>query len=122
MLETIGAQASPSVIELEIQKFVWHHRERGTFSHDWDGSFGKWWSRFIEHQAKPAQTRKRAPPRVEVDVRSDQLDWDGALTRFKRNNSHWNTKIYGPAPDLTGCRVPREKLIEHGFLQPEETK
>ncbi len=111
ILERIMADADISTIHLEIQKFIFHHLESGSFSSDWQASFEKWWIRFIEHHKKIARP-PRAAPRVEVNALPD---WDGAITRWIKNQSHWSYKNFGPEPGQSGCRAPVDLLEKHGI-------
>ena len=108
IIERIMREADLSTIHLEIQKFVFHHLEQGSFSCDWQASFEKWWTRFVEHHKKTA--KPRAAPRIEVNTTTTEIDWDRQITRWLKNNSMWSHKLCGPEPGQAGCRVPLEKL------------
>lgn len=111
ILERIMGEADLSTIHLEVQKFIYHHLEAGSFSYDWQASFEKWWSRFVEHHKKTAKAK--APPRIEVNTTTTEIDWDRQLTRWLKNNSLWSHKMCGPEPGQAGCRVPLAKLQDH---------
>jgi len=108
ILERIMADADVSTIHLEIQKFIFHHLEQGSFSSDWQASFEKWWVRFIEHHKKTA--KPRAAPRIEVNTTATEIDWERHLGRWLKNNSLWSHKLCGPEPGQSGCRVPLAEL------------
>lgn len=111
--------ATPEIIEAERVAFIGHHRERGSFSHDWDGTWAKWWKRWKEYTAKQAHAieRKRAheeklPARVEVN---NTLDYDNLVAHFKRGLP-WPRGI-GPDPDSPACRAPKEILVKYGYAK-----
>jgi hypothetical protein len=91
----------------EVRKFVATRLADGSFSNDWDASFVVWIEREKAHRAKVA---KRAPPRIEVNTTTTEIDWDRQITRWLKNNSMWSHKLCGPEPGQAGCRVPLEKL------------
>jgi len=110
IIERIMREADLSTIHLEIQKFVFHHLEQGSFSCDWQASFEKWWTRFVEHHKKTA--KPRAAPRIEVNTTTTEVDWDRQIARWLKNSSMWSHKLCGPEPGQSGCRVPLAKLQE----------
>lgn len=110
IMERIGADVDASTLHLEIQKFKFHHREQGTWSHDWQATFEKWWARFVEHQKKNA--KPKAAPRVEVNA---EPNWDWYISRWKKNQSMWSYKSCGPEPGQVGCRAPPDVLRAHGI-------
>lgn len=101
-------EADAATIHIEIQKFIFHHREQGTWSHDWESTFGKWWARFVEHQKKNA--KPKAAPRIEVNA---EPNWEWHVSRFAKNQSMWSKRSCGPEPGQIGCRAPREVLLAH---------
>jgi len=107
--------ATPEIIEAERVGFISHHREQGSFSHDWDATWAKWWKRWKEYTAKQAEAieRKRQrteklPDRIEVN---NVVDWDKHCA-FWVSTGRWPRGI-GPDPDSLACKAPLEILIKH---------
>lgn len=108
--------ATPEIIAAELTGFIDHYQEQGSFSCDWDATWGKWWKRWKEYTAKQAEAierkRKRQettlPARVEVN---NVIDWDKHCA-FWVKVGRWSRDL-GPDPDSPACRCPLEILIKH---------
>ena len=105
-MERALQHADASTVHLEVQKFIFHHREQATWSHDWPATLEKWWARFVEHQRKNA--KPRAAPRVEVNTVPAEIDWATHVKNWVADNSRWPRKLCGPEPGQAQCRVPVE--------------
>lgn len=95
-------------VHLEIQKFIYHHQEKGTFSLDWDATFKTRCIRFQEHHAKTA--KPKAAPRVEVNA---AIDWDSHVASWVKQK-RWPARGRGGEPGMLSCKCPPEILIKHG--------
>lgn len=103
--------ATDEIIKAEVAAFIHARQERGSFSIDWDASWGLWWKRWKEHRDKQAAKEKpKAPPRVEVDKK---IDWDGFCKRYA-GGMGWPKGI-GPDPESLACQCPPDILQKHGF-------
>lgn len=104
--------ADDETIKAEVNKFILHHLNKGSWSHDWDASFATWWHRWREHRAKqkPAKT---AAPRVEVNVEPTLDHWRNYLTRWK-SDSFW-PRAGGPDPSTGRCKAPAALFDELGI-------
>ena len=111
--------ASPEVVAAELAGFIDYHREKGSFSNDWDASWGRWWKRWKEHRdklaAKQAKPKATAPPRIEVN---NTPDWDNLVTRMWIGMGRWPRSGAGGEPGQLSCRCPPEILRKHG-IDPE---
>lgn len=105
------AEFDASTVELEIQKFIYHHLEKATWSHDWQASFQKWWARFKEHHTKT--TKPKAPPRIEVNTKSPDESVGRMLDMFVRG-ARWSHQ-FGPEPGQLGCTISPDLLRKHGI-------
>lgn len=108
--------ADDETINTEVQKFVLHHLDKGSWSHDWDASFATWWHRWKEHQAKQ---KPKAPPRIEVNAQGyapTDAEWRSFLLRWK-SDSFW-PRAAGPDPSTGRCKAPAE-LFEQLGIDPK---
>lgn len=113
----ILAYTEASSYHLELQKFVFHHREKGSLSEDWEASFRLWMTRFKEFSEKAA-AKSRGKPRVVLNQEPEpehQPNWDWHLSRWLNNESTWRRATAGPEPGQPGCQVPPEMFAKHGI-------
>lgn len=106
-----------STVELELQKFVYHHQGKGSLSEDWDASFRLWMERFKDFKAK-AERKKAPKPRVEVNSSPDpetKENWDWRMQQWLKSESLWPFRTAGPEPGMSGCRVPPEMFEKYGI-------
>ena len=112
----ILAYTDASSYHLELQKFIYHHTERGSLSENWEASFRLWMARFKEFSEKAAA--KRGKPRVVLNPEPEpehQINWDWHLSRWLNNESTWRRATAGPEPGQPGCRVPPDMFEKHGI-------
>lgn len=108
--------ADDETINTEVQKFVLYHLDKGSWSADWDASFGMWWQRWREHQAKQKQ---KAAPRIEVNAQGytpTDAEWRSWLLRWK-SDSFW-PRAAGPDPSTGRCKAPAH-LFEQMGVDPK---
>lgn len=91
----------------EWQKFINHHRSKGSLMADWSAAWRTWcmnWRRFAEERGEIAPTSP-----CEKDVRPPEF-WRKALAAYK-GRSFWPSSL-GPEPGQPGCVVPKEIIAE----------
>lgn len=114
------AEDSPDVgkeIAQQIAIFIAHHQERATFSANWDASWIKWWSRYLDWKAK--QPKPRVLARVVVDTGPDAFvpttkQWEKAVEMLAKG-MRWPKAGYGGEPGMLGCVCPPEIIRKFGL-------
>lgn len=102
-----------NTVEHELSMFIAYMQDKGAFSANWDAAWVKWWGRWRDRQVAPPKPA-RAPARVMVNKQPEPADFEQAVMRFSKNNSHWSRHL-GPEPGMTGCKCPPDILVRHGI-------
>lgn len=104
-------RATDAVIDEQIRLFKAYNADRSTPVGELDTKWTLWWARHIERRnAKNAKST--ASSSSAAFVPSDR-DWDGAIVRWLKNESHWPSWA-GNAPGSPSCRAPPDVLRKHG--------
>lgn len=59
----------------------------------------------------------KAPARIAVAMKAEEVNWDEVLSRFKKMG-HWS-KWAGPDLSSPACRAPADMLAKHGLVRAE---
>jgi hypothetical protein len=94
----------------ELNKFISHHRAKGTVFKNWNFGWDKW-------LLQSEQWRPKTPATTEMPVFSTpaDIDWRNVLTFYKKSGI-WS-KWAGPDPNSPACKAPPELLREFGLLK-----
>lgn len=102
-----SAGLSRAEAEREALKFKNHAVERGRTCIDWQAAWHNWCLKAAEFMGRRPQSATPTAPAIPTE------DY---LLRFKSGTVKWNSG-FGPEPHQPGCRVPRELLIKHGYIE-----
>jgi hypothetical protein len=88
----------------ELEKFVAHHKSKGTVFKNWNFGWDKWMLNAKQWAPKPV---------VSSIIQPESINWRQALESYKQFK-RWPRGI-GSDPDSPACRAPPELMQEFGF-------
>ena len=103
----LAAGLSDAEAAREAQKFKNYAQANAKTYVDWQAAWRNWCLKSAEYLGR--SPRATDPP-------STAIPDESYLERFKRGTVKWNPG-FGPEPNQPGCRVPRELLIKHGYIE-----